>query len=194
MSGGNQIGEQNPGNAYIGTSIVEGGWTGPGSTILTADPQFVLPRDFHIGLTSPAVDVTSGGLFCSVDPFDADNQIRDCANMMTEIGADDCQPITYVTGSPQPFGTVFLNVAGAAPLQPVLMVVGFQLAEPPIATTFGLLEVADPTPIFVVAPATDADGASSLPQTLGAVPVGLDIVVQALVGIELAGGTTMQIQ
>ena len=188
-----QIGEAVPGNAHVSGSIVEGGWSGLGSANLDLDPVFAFPRDHHLSLASPALDL-SGGLLCTVDPFDADGQLRGCGLLATDIGADEVQPITFTLGPAASDASLAVHVAGAVPFQPVTLVLGRVLAEPPIATVLGPLEVGDVHPVRLRMPPTDAHGASSTALSLAGLPSGSDLVLQALVGAELARATTVQVQ
>ncbi|MCA8953309.1 MAG: hypothetical protein KDE27_27605 [Planctomycetes bacterium] len=189
---GSQIGEATAGSALVANCIVDGGWSGPGGSLLTSDPQFPYLRDFHLGLNSPARGL-AGGLLCTIDPIDADAQNRNCGVGSTDLGADDYQPITFTSGPAGPGAPLIVRVAGAAAAQTVTLVVGFTLADPPIQTSFGLLEVQDSNPLFFSMPATDGNGVSTLQASLAGLPSGLDIVLQALVGSQLANGTTFQV-
>lgn len=181
-----QIGEAIPGNYYVADCVVQGGWSGPGSGNLDVDPLFVLPESFHLSVATPVLDLI-GGLICTVGPFDADGQPRDCS--ATELGADDVRPVTLASGSG---ARLLLAVAGAEPGLPVRMLVGHELADPPVATSFGPLEIPPQALRVLPMPPVGADGTSTLSIDAGGAP-GTDLVFQAVVGSALLPATTLSL-
>ena len=178
-----QIGESVPGNYYVADCVVEGGWAGLGVGNLDVDPQFAFPGTFHLSVVSPVQDLT-GGLLCTIGPYDADGQQRDCG--ATELGADEIVPVTLASGAG---ARIELAVAGATPGLPARMLLGDQLVAP-VATPFGLLELPAMGLRVLAMPSVGADGTSSLSLDLGAVAPGKTLVLQGMVGSKLLPATT----
>lgn len=185
-----QIGEEAPGNLWVTSSDVQGGWSGQGSANLAADPLFVRPFDFHLASGSPVSDLASD-FDCIIVSLDADAQELDCATSGADLGADEVLPVTYVLGASHAPTVV---VAGLQPGVAVTLVLGLELAEPPLVTPLGELEVADDQPRRIPMPPADARGASWISLSTSGFAPGTTLVLQGLAGGSLTPATTLLLE
>jgi hypothetical protein len=160
-----------------GVASQSGGVTVLDPANLAGDPSFVdaFGGDVHLAPNSQCLDRgTATGFDYEGDPVMG----------VADLGADEFHLHLYASGAPAPGSILTLVVVGPAAQGPVLLLASTIRFVPPLATPFGLLEVAPP--YFGGGPIVLADalhgGSIQLPIPIHAAPPpGTAIHVQALV-------------
>ncbi len=165
--------------------------SGPGN--LDTDPLFVDPAngDYHLLFTSPGRNAGSDVVpQLPVTDFEGDPRVVDGA---VDQGADEFHRHLYVTGEPTPGGDIAVRFVGD-PGSAVILIVAFNLADPPLSLGMGELFVLEPWLLFFF-PVLPADGLLSLPATLPLDPPGpYTLYLQSRVGPQLTNLWTLAVE
>jgi len=157
-----------------------------GAGMIDADPAFVyLTRsDFHLSTPSPCIDAgdnTAPGLPNS----DCEGDPRIAAGVV-DMGADEFHLHLYSRGHVIPGASIDVNVVGTPGTQPVILVLGSGIMDPPTTSPYGELWLLLPLRARLPMPNIGTAGLSVLN---GKAPAfwlpGEQYPFQALVGSEL---------
>jgi len=174
------------GSPTVTYSDVKGGWAGTGN--IDSDPLFVDAAllDCHLTVNSPCKD---SGDSSAVPPtllndFEGDSRIAD-GNV--DMGCDEFHTHLYSLGSVEPGRWISIRVIGS-PGEPVVLVLGSGIQDPPYQTSYGYfhlqLPIVSQYPLGAVSP----DGFLSLNCTIpGSWQPGEEYPYQALVGALVPG-------
>ena len=164
-------------------SNVKGGFTGVGNFDAPALMVDDLRGDYHLRYDSPCRD--AGKTTASLPAMDFEGNARVLGGKV-DVGADEFGDRVYVTGDSRPGGLIHVKIVGK-PGQAAYWAYSLTstLQDPPIPTTAGPLYLR--LPIFVLSAGTiPAIGVKVVPIPLpAALPRGIAIPIQALVGSRL---------
>jgi hypothetical protein len=194
-----------PSTLSISYCDVKGGqnsvYVHPGSTLIWGGgmiddhPLFVQPvlDDFHVSYESPCRDagLNEANFLPSTD-FEGDPRITFGT---VDIGADEFHTHLYYKGNATPGGSIQLVFVGVPYTDPVILVVGSGVIDPPIPTVYGDFYLEFPLILFDTTATLQHQGIYALTVDLPAtVPAPSDVPMQALIGSELTNLSVLKVR
>ncbi|MFH2000715.1 MAG: right-handed parallel beta-helix repeat-containing protein [Planctomycetota bacterium] len=168
------------------------GWSGSGN--INADPLFVHPAssDYHLYYDSPCLD--AGDSSPAVVPaHDFEGDPRNALDA-PDMGADEFYTRLYATGDFTPGGQVWGRLVGLPGTNPVGLIIGTDVLDPPMHTHWGELYVSAPWAVVAPLGSIPAEGVMTLEASLPlSPPAPYSIPMQAMIGEELTPLVEMDI-
>lgn len=173
-------------------SCVENGYPGTGN--IDSDPLFVnlVQGDCHLTFPSPCKDTGDNAALSAPMDFEGDPRI---AYGTADMGADEFYTHLYYTGDAAPGGSVAVKFIGDPDSDPVGLVIGTYLFDPPLPSTYGDWYIAKPWILLTGLPSIPSEGVYVLSGTIPpSIPTPVSIYLQALIEDELTNLCTMEVE
>lgn len=174
---------------YIETGIALN-W---GSHMYDADPHFVdsAGKDYHLVLNSPCRNKGDNTATAALEDFEGDPRVA--ANTI-DLGADEQYYHFYCTGNFTPGGVMKGKFIGTNILNPVWLIIGSGIVDPPMAHNWGDLYLGAPWWVIPMGK-LPVNGVLVVPQQIPAtVAVPTDVPMQALINKKLTNLYVLEIR